>query len=297
MKTLSIEQIKKLVKSELTCGDCRGLSRDRLLPNADKACGAQGQPEDSKICQHFRANSYDLREAFAEEGDKLSALFDLFSNMNTKALRVIAGMLLAENKTRNNGYKLGQPVFVRYRGRDGRNYLNNFMAARILDADNDNIRVVSEDGKTTLTYPNEERITKGTIFTKEAFKPLRKEMIKAGKLIDPEKEIKTAKNILPEEAVDFRAPKALDGFAIPMMADVVRGKKSKRAKTNTLVDIVDVIDNGYMMSTEHDEDEGYSLADDQYKTETRRSKKSARSVKSLAPLKLSKSGTIDLGDM
>lgn len=304
MKALSVDQIKKLVKSELSCGDCRGLNRDRLLPNADKACGAQGQLEDANICQHFRSNSYDLKEAFAEDGDKLSALFDLFSTMEPKTLRLIAGMLLSEHKTRNNGFKLGQPVFVRYRGRAGRNYMNNFMAARILDADNDSIRVTSEDGLTTLTYPNEERITKDAIYTRVSFAPLRKQMIREGKINDPEKEIKTAKNILPEEGVNFKAPKELDGFTVPMMADVVRGGKKKRSRTNTLVDMVDMIDSGYMMASDHDEDDeedSVILGDNEYKSSGSVRKKKrvvkGRRNTSSRPVRLSKSGTVDLGDM
>lgn len=309
MKTLNVEQIKSLVKSELNCGDCRGLTKAKLLPNADKVCGDQGQVDDGKICEHFRSNVYALRDVMDQNGDSLVALFEMFGNMDAKTLRTVAGMLLAESKTRKHGFKMGQPVFVRYRGRDGRDYMNNFMAARILDVDDKEIRIISEEGDIVLTYPNDERVFSSAIFTKEEFAPMRASMIEKGRLIDPEKAIKTAKRFLPEEMINFSAPSDLDGFAVPMMNEVVKGKKKRPKKTNTLVDIVDLIDSGYMMGDEHDEDDGVELSDDAYQTHGKATKVKkvgkgakakagkAKKVKAVKKIRKIRKGALELGDL
>lgn len=280
--------IKTLVKSELTCGDCRGLTRDALLPTAEKPCATQGQLADSKICKHYRSDSQSLTELMTEHGDTLVALFNTFRKMSDKDLRVVAGMLLSESKTRRHGVKMGQAVFVRYRGRETRNYLNNFMAARVLDVDADSIRLISEKGDIVLTYANN-GFNGPSVYTKKQFAKLRAEMIKAGKLIDPEQEIKTAKRNLPQEDnVNFSAPSSLDGFSIPLMEDVTKGRGGKRKgrKTQTLVDIVSMIENGHDMGAEQDESGVMSLGGNSYKSKDKKKK-----------LRVGKNGVVELGDL
>lgn len=279
MRTLDI---KALVKSELSCGDCRGLTKDALLPSAEKPCATQGQLADSKICRHYRSDSQSLTELMQSSGNELVALFNLFKNFSDKDLRVVAGLLLAESKTRRHGVRLGQAVFVRYRGRETRNYLNNFMAARVLDVDDNSIRLISEKGDVVLTYTNA-GFAGPSVYTKAQFAKLRKEMIKEGKLIDPEREIKTSKRMLPEESnVNFSAPSSLDGFSLPMMGEVVKGKGAKRKarKTNTLVDIVSMIESGHDMGAEQDESGVMSLGSNSYRRKNK-----------------SRGGIVELGDL
>ncbi len=279
--------IKALVKSELTCGDCRGLTRDALLPSAEKPCASQGQLADAKICRHYRSDSQSLTDLMTEHGDSLVGLFNTFKNFTDKDLRVVAGMMLAESKTRRHGVRMGQAVFVRFQGRETRNYLNNFMAARILDVDDTSIRLISEKGDTVLTYANN-GFAGPSVYTKKNFAKLRKEMIDAGKLVDPEREIKTPKRMLPmEDNVTFSAQSSLDGFSIPMMEDVAKGRGGKRKgkKTNTLVDIVSMIENGHDMGAEQDESGVMSLGSNSYRT-----KKKNKSA-------MGKGGVIELGDM
>lgn len=302
---MTAQQIKDLAKSEINCGDCRGLDKAILLPNADKSCGQQGQPDDAKICEHFRSNVHDLKEAFQNNGDNLVALFDLFSDMTDKDLKLVAGLLLKEHRTRRYGFKLGQPVFVRYRGRDGRDYLNNFCAARILDIDDKEIRIVNEDGTIILTFINDEKQYGSAIYTKDEFRELRKEMIDNNKIIDPEQEIKTARRFVPVEDVNFSAPKSLDGFAIPMVDDVIKGRKPKTKKrTSTLLDLVSMIESGNMLGRDSDDDEAHELEDDYHTEGTRRARK-VKKVKSVAGKKVKKvkkvkkfvKGAVELGDM
>lgn len=271
----------------MNCGDCRGLTRDALLPSAEKPCATQGQLAESKICKHFRSDSQSLTDLMTENGDKLMALFNTFKELSDKDLKVVAGMLLAESKTRRHGVYMGQAVFVRYQGREKRNYLNNFMAARVLDVDDNSIRLISETGNIVLTYANT-GFAGPSVYSKKQFAKLRKEMISAGHLIDPEREIKTAKRMLPQEDnVNFSAPSSLDGFSIPMMDDVVKGRGGKRKgrKTQTLVDIVSMIENGHDMGAEQDESGVMSLGGNSYK-----SKKKGKGP-------IGKGGVVELADL
>lgn len=272
--------IKALVKSELTCGDCRGLTRDALLPSAEKPCATQGQLADSKVCRHYRSDSQSLTDVMTKHGDDLVGLFNTFKNFSDKDLRVVAGMMLAEAKTRRHGVRMGQAVFVRYQGRETRNYMNNFMAARVLDVDDNSIRLISENGETVLTYANT-GFAGPSVYTKVQFAKLRKEMISQKKLIDPEREIKTTKRLLPEESnVNFSAPSSLDGFSLPMMDEVTKGRGAKRKgkRTNTLVDIVSMIENGHDMGAEQDESGVMSLGSNSYRNKKNRTQKGAVSL-------------------
>lgn len=281
---MSTDDIKALVKSELACGDCRGLSRDALIPAADKPCATQGIQEASKICKHFRTDSHGLRGLMQKNGDILVGLFEMFGKLEDRDLRLIAGMLLGEARTRRHNFKMGQPVFVRYRGRETRNYLNNFMAARVLDVDDQYVRVMSEDGQTILSYLNT-GFEGPSLYSKPAFKKLRTQMVQQGKLIDPEKEIKTSKRYLPEESdVKFSAPSSLDGLTIPRMGQVVKGKKGKKKRrTSTLIDMVDMVENGFDMGADVDESGQMELGDNSYSGKRRG--------------KAGKAGAVDLSDL
>ncbi|WOL24581.1 DNA topoisomerase [Yersinia phage fHe-Yen9-02] len=283
-KQLRTLDVKALVKSELACGDCRGLTRDALLPSAEKPCNTQGVLDSSKICNHFRADSFSLKEVMQEHGNELVGLFKTFASFSDKDLRVIASMLLSESRTRRQGAKMGDPIFVRYRGRETRNYINNFMACRILDVTEQEIRCVSEDGQIVLTYPNN-GFTGPSVYSKADFRKLHKKMKAENKLIDPEKEIKTARRNLPDEAnISFSAPSSLDGFSVPRMGDVVRGKgaKRKKTKTHTLMDIVSMIDAGHDMGSNMDEAGVTELSSDKYHSRIKRSKSGAIELSDLA---------------
>jgi len=274
-KILRTADITELVKRELTCGDCRGLSRDVLIPASPKPCASLGKLEDSKTCRHFRTNTFQLKEMMEEHGDELVGLFQLFSKLDEKDLRAMAGMLLSESQTRKQGVKMGQPIFVRYRGRESRNYMNNFMAARILDMDDKEVRLISETGNIVLTYQNT-GLNGPSLYSKAEFKKLSKKMKEEDKLIDPEREIKTVKKYLPDEDVKFKAPTALDGYSVPSMDDIVKGKGGKKKRrTNTLVDIVEMIDRGHSLGADIDEDEGsVDLGANSYKQGKTKKKKS-----------------------
>lgn len=236
-----------------------------------------------------------------ESGDVIVGLAETFSQLEDKDLRVIAGLLLAESRTRRQGFRFGQPIFVRHSGRAGRDYISNFMACRVLEANEDRIKVISEDGTITLTYINEGTDLRGpTLYTQKAFKKLYRKMKSEKKFIDPEKEIKRTRIQSPEEEVKFKPVKSLDGFSVPRMDDVVTGRKGKTSKkTNTIMDlsrIVNDIESGFDMGTQFDEEGSVILKDDDYilEKETTKKKKKKKKLGSKRPQDLK---AFDLGDI
>jgi hypothetical protein len=77
-------------------------------------------------------------------------------------------------------------------------------------------------------------------------------------------------------------------FAIPMMEDVAKGRGGKRKgkKTQTLVDIVSMIENGHDMGAEQDESGVMSLGGNSYKSKDKKKK-----------LRVGKNGVVELGDL
>lgn len=268
MKKAKTNELHALVSAAMTCGDCSGFNRDILLPQkAEQVCSAQGRLEKAKVCNHFRADAFSLRDIMMDDdaGDKLVALMDVISEFDDKHLRVMAGLLLRESQTRRFSVSMGDPVFVRYRGRETRNYVNNFYAARVLDVDGNRIRVISEDGTLCLSYENN-GFSGPSVYSKSAFQPLMKKMKAKGHIVDPEKEIKSATSFAPNESVTFRAPKEADGFSVPKMDDVVKGGRKKRTvANNSLVNIVAAIENGVDLGSRVDDAGVTRLSSDSYR--------------------------------
>lgn len=295
--------IKNLVAKEMSCGDCSGLTREALLPNEPKPCSAQGRSEKSKLCKHFRSDSFSLTETMkGEAGDVIVGLAETFSQLEDKDLRIIAGLLLAESRTRRQGFQFGQPIFVRHSGRAGRDYISNFMACRVLEANDDLIKVISEDGSITLTYTNEGTDLRGpTLYTQKVFKKLHRKMKAEKKFIDPEQEIKRSRIQSPEEEVKFKPVRSLDGFSVPRMEDVVTGRKGKTGKkTNTIMDlsrIVSDIENGFDMGSQFDEEGSVILKDDDYIVENESGERRKKKRTKKLGVKNGKLVAIELGDL
>lgn len=280
-------ELKALIKSELTCGDCSGLRYDDLIPTEVKrdpqTCGQQGRAASAHICKHYRASAFDLAETLQEEesGDAMISIMKMFGHLEEKDLRIMATMLLKEAKTRRFGMKIGAPVFIRFKGRGIRDYANNFFAARILDVTEEYVRVISEDGVTQLTYENT-GFSGPSIYSRSAFQPLRKKMRSQGLINDPEKTIKSA--WCPEEDVQFKLGNSLDGVKIARLDNVTKSSKRRVKRTNTLCDIVASIELGNNMGSRTDEAGVTRMASDVYVRSSRTSKRTI-------------SGSVELSDL
>lgn len=302
-KKVRSQDIKALVAKELACGDCSGLTREALLPNEPKPCNNQGRSEKSKLCKHFRSDTFSLSESMqGDAGDVIVGLAETFSQLKDKDLRIIAGLLLAESRTRRQGLSFGQPIFVRHSGRAGRDYISNFMACRVLEANEDRIKVISEDGTLTLTYANEGTDLKGpTLYTQKVFKKLHRKMKAEKMLIDPEKEIKRSRIQSPEEEIKFKPVRSLDGFSVPRLEEVATGRKGKTGKkTSTIMDlsrIVNDIESGYDMGSQFDEEGSVILKDDDYILETGKTERRKKKRTKKIGTRNGKLVAFDLGDI
>lgn len=254
------------VKSAMSCGECEGLSRRALMVADDNGksvnCSSMGKEADAKPCGKFRS---DLLSLSVDERVALRQLINLVKKFDVKSLRVVAASLLTESKTREKGVRIGQRMFVRIRSTANRNYVGNFMSCVVLDARDDVIRLMSDDGKTTLTYqmPDSGEFNGPCLYTLSEFRPLLKQMRAQGHLIDP-KAIPVARKFEPEEDVKFKAPRKGElASAVAYIDEIISNKsKAKRKKgkgaSTSLVDFADLarqIDSGIAIGTHYDDDD------------------------------------------
>lgn len=243
-------------KSALTCGSCSGLTRDKLIAGNKTPCIGVGKLASSKTCSSYHADVFalaTLNDARSEASDTLQQIASNISDFTVSELTVFAALLLAERKTRKYKYRFWQKVYIRIRGTSSDNYLNNFIVGRVLDADKDYIRVVSETGKSCLQLVNSPDSV--TVYTVAKFKPIRAEMRALKKIVDPA----TSRNLKKSasnhiETIDFAVSSGLvdDDFS-------VRQKNVRKSQRQDLVSIVGKMASGKILSrkdTEYNYDSG-----------------------------------------
>jgi len=188
--------------------------------------------------------------------DPLHTLATSIAEFTVPELKVLAALLLGENKTRKYGYCFWQLVYVRLKGSASSNYLHNFGKGRVLDADKEYVRVISETGKTCIQVVNDK--DSNTLFTVEKFRPLRNKMIRDKLIDDPALEkpkVKITANIL--ESIDFaiEAEKLAENFT-------KKNKKIRKSQEMDLVSIVKKMADGRILKrkkSEYDYDSDISI--------------------------------------
>jgi hypothetical protein len=271
MKHSNKIEIKQLVASVVSCGDCSGFSREALLPNSTASCTKQGAIASQTICPHFRANAFNLSDSM-KEGTEVRDLLDLINKVPDESLKAVAGLLLKEAKSRSLGARLGMRVYVRYRGRDKADYASNFLAARVLDISKERIRLISDDGMTCLTFPNTG--FDGPIYSEKAFAPIRKAIRKQKTAYDPEIEAAAEREsnrrrlegiFGDEDHTRFKTPNdlSLDNLEIAELSTVARKKKKSR-RTSTLLDLAHIIEQGNVIGVSSDAAGVSRLRDNNY---------------------------------
>lgn len=259
-------KIKVIQSEKLTCGDCVGLTRERLINGEDVTCNKQGKKASHVSCDKFTPNSFALADSVEKNGSSIFELADLLRGFGTEQLRTFAAVLLNENVTRKNGYTFLQKIYVRYRGTLSRTYLSNFMTARILSVDTNHIRVCSDDGKIIMTFQNMGH--EKNVFTVPQFEVLRRKLEFAGAYVDPKPE-KFDKKVRPLES-DFDLKLNTNGVMgfIDDIGSVAKRnrdqlKKAEDAGTRiySLSDIARDIDRGIAKAAYEDEEGHVSLDD------------------------------------
>ena len=279
-----MNKIKALVKGTLVCGDCCGFKREKLIANIDKPCSSLGKLEQGSVCPKFRPDVLEISRDLRKKGT-LHALIDLTKQLSIKDLHLLAGALVTEERTRNNGAYIGMRVYVRMRGSEKTNYMSNFGTAIVLSADQDFVRLMSDDGAVSLTYDNK-GFEGPALYSEIAFAPILKKMEANQSYLDPnfDKEYKAAR---PEEPVALKKPNKKSKNVEPFESHL-RGKpKRKKSRTEevTLADIVAQIESGYGYGasdndTDTDNDTERELGTIEYKRKVKIKKDDATPVHS-----------------
>lgn len=201
-----------------------------------------GMTATSEVCSSFEPNLRQVEDVVADEGGFM-ALARIVDTMGEKSLRAMGAMLMREEHTRKAGYKFGQVVYVRYRGKATSNYISNFMQAYVMFVNNSNYRLMSKDGKCVLTYSSE---CKPHILTKREFSKLRNSMIDKGRMVDPEVERTLSKRLQAEEDYELGITKeSLSGNVTTIDTVFKENKAPRRGNINDLVSIVNDIEAGF----------------------------------------------------
>lgn len=247
MSTSVIRNVQKKVLADLksqkpTCGECVGFCREILKDK--KLCVNVGITETSKICNKFKPNTYELIP-LVEEGKAFDALKTVMSLIDDDKLRLVGAAFMREKLTRDAGYRMGQKVYVRFRGQANSNYMSNFFSGYILFADTEMIRVTSLDGKCCMTFAGQAR---SVIYTSGEFKNMRNKMVKAGRYSDPDVTRMISKRLRCMEEYELGLLEVLNG-EVPtidsvMEAHVPKSKGMKKGPAD-LRDIVSAIESGF----------------------------------------------------
>ena len=133
---------------------------------------------------------------------------------------------------RKAGWKFYQRVIVRFAGSGTSNYFNNFAVGYVVHADKDNLRIVSESGKMTVTAMNIK--DSETVYTMERFRALAKEMIRLKHFSDPS----SGGYWVSPRPVELDAALRSERSLTPKL-------KSSKTRTEDLVSIISKMSNGF----------------------------------------------------
>lgn len=207
------------------------------------SCSEAKKLKTSRACPKFKTEPSAIGEILKDEdkAEGFQEIASLVNSMDTKNLRAFAGAILNEVTTRKQGFYMWQPVYIRYRGTARSNYMSNFMTARILNADSEMIRLVSEDGVTVMRYPNT-GLQGPAMYSKEAFQEIKERMIDRGLHVDPSE--KTTRNLRPIDIdEDLAMPPVSKRGGIASIDDVKRSNRRLTKKKDSILDLTHIAQN------------------------------------------------------
>lgn len=238
---------KKILTGFLKCGDCTGLDREALISGIAAPCSDQGKLDTSKACPKFKADLFNLRELSDDNTFDQTAQFvsQVLNGIPADMHGLVASVFLQEAETKRNGFFFYQPVYIRYRGTASSNYMSNFMTAYVLNATENDVRLVSADPREKqfiLTYGNT-GLNGPSIYSPSAFKPLREEMIEKGRTVDPKEDRKTSESLKPQEDLDLSVmpTTSLDGFTGSMFEVMKANGQRPTSKSKRKMDGMDLV--------------------------------------------------------
>jgi len=237
----SIQQgINNKVKTALrevspTCGDCSGFECEILIDGNKKTCSKLEKIKSSKPCTQFVPN---VKNVGAVPQSQLSALASLVNQFPAEATRALGILMFNDSKTRKQGMQFMQKVFVRYRGASNRNYISNFMSAYVLYATSKHYKLISEDGRCTLTYGEHCR---PVIFTETEFEPLMQSMRLRGNMVDPDVEQLINRRFRAEEEHELEIVDDSRLGEVATIDSVFAGNNIKKGRKKGLPDLISLV--------------------------------------------------------
>ena len=165
----------------LNCGGCAGLMRDRVF---ETRCTELGRIPTSKACKQFVPDAMTLMQDQERRMESFLDMAQVFRSMSPNDMQIFGALLVNERKTRKAGFSFLEKVYVRVQGQAGRNFMHNFAMGYVLDADKEQIRIISESAKTMIVLPNEK--ISNSLYTVRQFATIRAEIVDGKKWTDPE---------------------------------------------------------------------------------------------------------------
>ncbi|MND94304.1 hypothetical protein D3C80_865170 [compost metagenome] len=256
-----------------TCGDCAGFESVSLIPGKEMPCNRQGVGAFSKTCRRYIPETGFLQETKRDiilkqvensdeeieidEDDKsldepvfpataISDLGALIGIMSDRSLRAFGLLLVNEKKTRDQGFRFMQKVFVRYRGQRNRNYVSNFLEAYVYYATPRIFKLISADGRCVMTY---DVGCRPVIYTETEFEPMYEGMLERGALLDPDTVSLISNRWRCVEEHELGLSGMIDKIAVSTIDDVFSAnnirKDSKKKELPNLVTLVSALAEGY----------------------------------------------------
>jgi hypothetical protein len=246
---------------------------ENLIKGDVTRCSDEGKLKTSRACPKFKTDPSAIREVMEnDEGGVFQEIAAMSRGMQPRHLRAIAGAMLNEITTRKFGFYMWQPVYIRYRGTASSNYMSNFMTARILNADKETVRIVSDNGAVVMRYPNSGNLGP-SIYTVADFEGIKQEMIDKGKVKDPIIDRPTSKSLraIGLEDIDLQQNAESKRGGITSIEKVSGSNRLGRRTKNTgeifdLTQIARAIDSGTQYANHSEETGEVSLRPNNYRS-------------------------------
>lgn len=205
-------------KIQKHCGSCVFLNREKKF---EAPCSQLGRIATSRACGSHKSDVFSLVQGNEESVDALKALAEVLGGLPTSSLQTLALMVANEKQTRRKGFKFYQKVYVKIYGfSSNSDYLSHYTCARVLDADKECVRLISESGKISMSFYYDSNGKVHNIYTAAQFKPIREQLIKQKRITDPAQfKVKPKsngivpldwayeRNLIPNDYLDLDRPK------------------------------------------------------------------------------------------
>lgn len=165
----------------------------------DKPCAELGKIRTSKPCQHHTSHVFGFTPPGTTKADvkPLELMAQAMQSLTLEELQILGALLLNEKNTRRHGFKFYQKVYYRMFG-DG-SYLSHFVSGRVLDASKESVRLMGFTTGVVVSVIAPYTGWAKSVFTAVEFKEIKRNLVKEGRLVDPNKDIKKPSSVFSGE--------------------------------------------------------------------------------------------------